>query len=1029
MKRACAVLSAWILAAMALCGCAEEPAPPRTIPRWECPPEWVPHRLGGCGPAVVLCRPGGGGAEGVCSGLDLTRPRPVPYADGGAGATFYLLPDGGIGGAWPEALPELAEVSAGTLAPPEDFAPTAGIPSCPAPWRRLEDGTCEPVFPDTCAPGQRYPDLGPTPEGTTTLHVRQGAIGTPDGTEASPYPTISRALESADGPVRVRIAPGTYRENLTLDGEVTLAGCRRRVTLEGTDPSRPTLYTAQRGARAEVRGLTLRGNSAGVIAEAGAHALLRGVDIVETVEAGILAVGTGTSAEARTRVEAEDTTIQGTRPRETTHAGVGVGAYEGGEVAIARSLLAANAIVAVGAVGLGPAGAPARVTVTDCVVQGTLPSERSGLGGTALDASDGGQVIAVRALVQGNRGAAVHAVERRGASPPARVDLTDCVVRDTLPDRDGVGGSGLFAQGGGCVSARRTALRGNRYAGALSMGLSPGGEASRVDLAECVVASTLPRMSTRTGGSGIMAYQGGVVTASRSLIVGNHAAGVLASRRSLDAARRLSRVELSDCVIRETLPPEPGLPGGFGLLAEDGATLQATGTLVLRNHDVGALALNVSSDGRPAVLELDGCVVRGTLSRQGDHSNGHGVAAQGGARLSARRSLVADNRSAGAFSVGIGGMGVASHVELEGCEVRATLPRESDGRGGYGAAAERGGAIVASRSLFRRNRAFGVGALGVAADSGLPSRAALDDCQILDSLPQESDGIGGVGLTVNDGAEALVTRSLFQGNRMVGVGADGALGEGRAARARLLDCAIRDTSASRISGGIALGVVRGGHLDATRVLASGSREGGAMASGEGSVMTLEDVWVLDNTPVNRRGGFGVASASGAAVTLRRVGVVGTHGAALAALSITFLVGPSQRARMDVEDAFVQRVGPSSIDFDACDPSRPAGVQRAYGAYVSSGSRMNLVRVVLFDGEVAVASFGGAFSWTDGAAEGFRRYLLRGTSVVTPPLALRGVFGPRPEDLVPGEDPTLTEERLPVPLLDPTQLPGDCRGRP
>ncbi|MBI5517351.1 MAG: hypothetical protein HY909_26495 [Deltaproteobacteria bacterium] len=1019
--RVCSALAAL------LCGCAEEPTAPRAIPRWECPPEWVPHRLGGCGPAVLLCRPDGGAQEGVCTGLDLTRPRPVPYADGGAGSTFYLLPDGGIGGAWPEALPELAEVSAGTLAPPEDFAPTAGIPSCPAPWRRLEDGTCEPVFPDTCAPGQRYPDLGPTPKGTTTLHVGQGAIGTPDGTEASPYPTISRALEAANGPVRVRIAPGTYRENLTLDGEVTLAGCRRRVTLEGTDPSRPTLYAAQRGARVEVVGLTLRGNNVGVIAEAGARVLLRSVDVLDTVEGGILAVGTGAAAEARTRIEAEDTMVQGTR--EVSNGGSGVSALEGGEVSIIRTLLSANAIAAVTAVGFGDDGAPARVTVTDSVVRDTRASDRTGVGGTALVSLDGGQVSALRTLIHGSRGVAVAAAEHRGASPPARVNLTDCIVRGTLSDPAGFGGCGLFALDGGVISARQTMLRSNRYAGALAAGQSPDGGASRVELTECIVRDTLPRQRDQANGSGLLAYQGGTLTAVRSLLVGNRNAGALSSRRSLDASRVPSRLELRSCVVRDTLPRMPGLPGGFGVLSTEGAVLTATGTLVLGNHDVGAMSDGEGSARVPSRVELTGCVFRGTLPQQGTLGFGHGLTAQNGAFLSAAGTLVADNHTAGVFSRDVGAGGSASRVELTGCVVRDTLPRARDRAAGYGAAAERGGSLSASGSLFLRNRTGGVGAFGATEDSELPSRATLDRCQVFDSLPQESDLLAGIGLFAQSGAEVFAARSIFHGNRHCAVASDGADARGRTARLRITDCVVRDTAAGPRFGGLALGVVRGGHIDATRVLAQGGREGGAMASGEGSSMTLEDLLVLDITPVDRRGGFGVASASGAAVTLRRVGLVGTHGAALASLSATFLAGPSQRARMDVVDAFVQRVGLASIDFDACDRSRPAGARRAYGAYVSSGSTMHLTRATLLDGEVAVASFGGAFTWTDGAVDGFRRYLLRGTSVVTPPLALRGVFGPRPEDLVPGEDPTLTEERLPVPILDPTQLPSDCRGRP
>ena len=97
-------LVTWIvgLIGFVVAGCRAEDAtiPARSAGRWTCPAGWVVGEHGGCGPAVLLCVPGGGAGQGACDGVDVSRPAMIALPDGGAVRGFYRLPDGGIGGAW-----------------------------------------------------------------------------------------------------------------------------------------------------------------------------------------------------------------------------------------------------------------------------------------------------------------------------------------------------------------------------------------------------------------------------------------------------------------------------------------------------------------------------------------------------------------------------------------------------------------------------------------------------------------------------------------------------------------------------------------------------------------------------------------------------------------------------------------------------------------------------------------------------------------------------------------------------------------
>jgi hypothetical protein len=103
---------------------------------WDCPAAWVAHARGGCAPAVLICGTDAA-ASGACDGIDLA-------AAPSEGAPFVVLPDGGIGGPWPE--PGGGDGPAETFLPEQgtgtgyaDWAPDAE----PAALRRRVDDRCD----------------------------------------------------------------------------------------------------------------------------------------------------------------------------------------------------------------------------------------------------------------------------------------------------------------------------------------------------------------------------------------------------------------------------------------------------------------------------------------------------------------------------------------------------------------------------------------------------------------------------------------------------------------------------------------------------------------------------------------------------------------------------------------------------------------------------------------------------------------------------------------------------------------------
>lgn len=770
-----------------LAGCADETTAVPTG-RWPCPTGWVTTEYGGCGPALLLCDPDGGAAPGVCERADGTPPARFALPDGGTVRGFRRLPDGGLGGAWPE--PGDPEGP-----PSETWAPDAGIASCLDGWRRLEDGTCDPALPSACpegswplpggrctptaevdCPATTYADLGAEAVGARVVHVRAGAdASTADGSEARPYATVLAGVAAVRDGGWVRVAAGEYTGSFSVQrGDVHVVGvCASRVTLRGSGSV--TVDVQNVGTRFDLRGVTLRGAPRGVQARSGADLHVTGVVIAEANVAGVLVGNTGTRGVLRSCA------VRGAR-----EGGHGV------EVTAGATLQATGLhIDDCVEFGVYATGAQTMLEIASSVVRGTRVSGRGG--GNGLTAYGGATLRATGVFLDDNASVGVLTFH-----DGAQMELASCVVRGTP-------GVGLKAQAGSTVRVTDTLITDSIEAGVIA-----NGAGARVELLSSVVRGTRPNASG--GGVGAAVNQGATLATTGVLFLDNRNAGVSV----LDAD---ARIELVSSVVRGT---RAGLGGmrGHGLSALLGATLRATDTLVADNDQTGVYAAEEGTQ-----VELTSSVVRDTRPI-GENFPASGLTAESGATLRANRVLVWRNAN-----VGAGASGEGARVELGACAIRETRPR-ANGESGVGMAVEASATLRAERVLVEGNTTVGVVAFGRA------TQAEITGCAIRGTHATAA-GYWGRALEANGGASLRATATLMDHSAEIGAAALDAN-----TQLELVDSMVVEVTPGRRGFGVGVGAFGGAAILATRLAVARVAGAGVAAVGGGNPrVTAHDVFV------------------------------------------------------------------------------------------------------------------------------------------------------------------------------------------
>jgi hypothetical protein len=513
------------------------------------------------------------------------------------------------------------------------------------------------------------------------------------------------------------------------------------------------------------------------------------------------------AADPRTRLELLGTVIRDTLPQESDGAfGVGVQLQRGAKSVVERTLIEGNRNF-----GLSVFGTDTRLELRDAVVRDTLPRDSSGSFGNGLSALMGAVCVVERVHFERNQEIGIFA-----SGPETTLHLRDAVVRDTLPQQvDGERGRGLEVRLGAVAVVERALFEQNRH-----YGVTASDTGTTLDLSDVLVRDTL---AGKNGvfGVGLNVLFGASAIVERAVLERNRQAGV---RVSSEAAT----LELRDAIVRDTLPDVRNGRVGVGLVMQPGSSAEVERALFEGNRFGGVYA-----GGADTTLALQDVVVRDTLPQESDGLEGRGFVADLGASATIERALFERNRN-----LGVSADGAGTTLEAQDLVVRNTRPESVTGLGGAGLNLVRGAVGVVEQALFEGNRNSGIFV-------AFPQTALeLHDVVVRNTLPQESDGLGGRGLNAQQGASAVMSNALIEGNREIGVFASEP-----GTDLELRDVVIRDTLGREVDGerGMGLVVQSGAAAVIGRSLVERNREVGVQASGSEASLQLRDVIVSDTS--------------------------------------------------------------------------------------------------------------------------------------------------------------------------------------
>ena len=425
--------------------------------------------------------------------------------------------------------------------------------------------------------------------------------------------------------------------------------------------------------------------------------------------------------------------------------------------------------------------------------------------------------------------------------PNATATATSIVVRNTQADEAGAFGRGIFIMQSGSATINRSVFIGNRDAAVVASGSD-----AELLLQDCAVLDTHPQDSNGMFGFGINPKNGAKIEAHRVIVDGSAQAGIIV--HDVDTS-----LILTDSVVRNTQGIAES--GGRGLVVQQQGSARVEHTTFHANREA---AVFVGDSG--SSLAASDIVVRGTLSTDDDLFGG-GLSVQNGAQADITRALVERNHE---FGVWADGEGTVLH--LADTIVRGTESSRG-GSTGRGLNIQGVSDVEVHRAVIEDNQDIGIFI------SGSTASATMDDIVVRGTGSQESSGLFGRGIEVQEGAHVTLTRAVIEGNRDAGI-----LAASEKTVVELTDVSISETMGREADGrfGRGMAVYWGAIVTGTRLSIERNRDVGILAACNGTDITLIDVSISHTIEADcaadlcseAAGGTGVAAIGGAHIDLR-----------------------------------------------------------------------------------------------------------------------------------------------------------------
>jgi len=491
---------------------------------------------------------------------------------------------------------------------------------------------------------------------------------------------------------------------------------------------------------------------------------------------------------------------------------------------------------------------PQQVLATDLRIDDTQPNP-DGEYGDGIVLTDGGKLSLVGASLTRN-----HHMGILGGNEGTTIDAEDLVVDATQPNASGqFFGRGFDIERGASGRIRRVLIRGAHETGLLVLG-----SGTTLDAEAVLVEDTQPQASDGAVGHGIAVAEGGQLTLRGAMVRRNRLAGILVTGAESALTARYLHVEA-------TLPQEVDQYGGLGLEVDDGANASLTDA-VFRDNQTGGIALfDVGTE-----LLAERTLVQGTNPTAGPEPYSAGVYVGSGATAALTDTVLLGNVGAGLDVFGSGSVATAERLLVE-----ESAPTPSDGVFGFGIEVSEAARLTLQDATLRRNHSVGL----IIFDPG--TEVGATSLLIEETRSRRSDGKGGAGVEVSDGANLSLTGAVLRGNHAAGLFVSGAASTVDAAK-----LIIADTQPTTGAGDFGWGaaIYEEAIVTLQDAVFERNRDIGLLLFDPNTRVTATRTVVQDTAPrpSAERGGWGAIALFGAALDLEDATFLRNHEVGLAA---------------------------------------------------------------------------------------------------------------------------------------------------